>query len=60
MSGIDVTNWNQQDAEILKAKYELACEENKESFSLMGQEVLTSYAKYLIEYLESKGILRTD
>jgi hypothetical protein len=39
----------------LKKEYNIAVKEGKESFMFLGQyELLTSYAKYLIEYLESK------
>lgn len=37
-----------------KKSYELALENNLEIFTFNGHEFLTSYAKYLIEYLESK------
>jgi hypothetical protein len=36
----------------LKELYKQAVEENKESFIFQDQEVLTNYAKYLIEYME--------
>lgn len=35
----------------LKEGYAKAVKENREQFSLEGQILLTSYAKYLIEYL---------
>lgn len=35
----------------LKEEYAKAVEENREQFSLEGHILLTSYAKYLIEYL---------
>ncbi len=37
----------------LKNLYNKAIKENKESFTYNGDEYLTSYAKYLIEYLET-------
>lgn len=38
----------------LKRHYKKAVEDNKESFIFNGDEYLTSYAKYVIEYLESR------
>jgi len=37
----------------LKLIYEKSVEENKEQFVWEGQILLTSYAKYLLEYLEN-------
>lgn len=37
----------------LKQEYQKALDQNQESFIFQGEEVLTSYAKYLIEYMES-------
>ena len=42
----------QQDLKPLKAAYEKAVKENKEFFMYKDQEIITSYAKYLIELLE--------
>ena len=39
-----------------KAAYKTATMENKEVFIFEGNEILTAYAKYLIEYLEPKFI----
>ncbi len=36
----------------LKVAYEKAKEERREEFTYKGHILLTSYAKYLIEYLE--------
>lgn len=36
----------------LKALYAKAVEEGAESFEFQGKTLLTSYAKYLIQYLE--------
>lgn len=38
----------------LKEAYDIAVKEGKESFVFEGHELLTSYAKYLIEYLKDK------
>jgi hypothetical protein len=37
----------------LKLSYEKAVSENKEQFTFESQILLTSYAKYLLEYLEN-------
>lgn len=37
----------------LKRAYQLAVNSNQESFMFEGNEYVTNYAKYLIEYLES-------
>ena len=37
-----------------KKLYEKAKAQSKESFIFEGQEILVSYAKYVIEYLETK------
>jgi hypothetical protein len=37
----------------LKVSYEKAVSENKEQFTFENQILLTSYAKYLLEYLEN-------
>ena len=39
---------------ILKNKYEEAIERRKTSFMFLDQEVLVSYAKYLLEHLENQ------
>jgi len=36
----------------LKAHYKKALEEDRETFVFEGREILTDYAKYMIEYLE--------
>jgi hypothetical protein len=38
----------------LKSAYNKAVKENKDSFVFEGDEWLTSYAKYVIEYLTPK------
>ena len=37
----------------LKRAFNKAVKANKEIFKFKGEEILTSYAKYLIEYMES-------
>lgn len=36
-----------------KKAYENAVRENKEQFKFLGADVLTSYAKYVVEYFET-------
>lgn len=38
----------------LKRAYKLAVKANKVSFNFNGEVVLTTYAKYLLEYLSNK------
>jgi hypothetical protein len=38
--------------EEFKSLYENSVKDGKESFEFQGYEVLTSYAKYVIQYLE--------
>lgn len=38
----------------LKKRYNKALKDGEESFLFMGDEYLTAYAKYLIEYLSTK------
>ena len=38
----------------LKKEYQVAYQKNLESFIFEGNEYLTSYAKYLLEYLKLK------
>lgn len=41
------------DYKQLKKLYNLAVKENKEFFLFKDKEILTAYAKYLIEYLST-------
>jgi len=47
---IDVRNDKQYRA--LKRAYNKAIEENKEQFVFEGSDLLTTYCKYLLEYVE--------
>lgn len=47
-------NFDRQKLKELKNLYNKAVKDNKESFTYNGDEYLTSYAKYVIEYLETK------
>jgi len=43
---------------LLKAKYENAIIEKKENFIFNGQEILTKYAKYLLEELQTRHLIK--
>ena len=47
-------NINQQTYDQLKKSYKQAIKNNKDHFVFEGADILTSYAKYLIEYLSTK------
>lgn len=47
-------NFDRQKLKELKNLYNKAVKGNKESFTYNGDEYLTSYAKYVIEYLETR------
>jgi len=49
--------FNRETAKELLKAYREAVKENKESFMFHGHELLTSYAKYMIEYLMMIGML---
>ncbi len=51
MPSVTITH---KDLKPLKAAYQKAVKEKKDFFLYKGQEVVTTYAKYLIEYLELK------
>ena len=51
MPSVTITH---KDLKPLKAAYQKAVKEKKDFFLYNGQEVVTTYAKYLIEYLELK------
>lgn len=44
--------------EDLKIRYRIAELQGRETFTFEGQQVLTRYAKYLIEYLEQRLVRR--
>jgi phage anti-repressor protein len=44
-------NFNREKFDELKQLYKIACDTGREIFMFEGNELLTSYAKYLIEYL---------
>ena len=49
-----VINWTRPMFARFKIAHKKAVDEKKESFMFDGNEVVTSYAKYLIEYLGGK------
>jgi hypothetical protein len=48
------TTFDKKTLEDLKLQYDAARISGKESFMFQDQELLVTYAKYLIEYLETK------
>lgn len=46
--------FNKAKLKELKRLYNIALKEGAESFKYEGHEILTSYAKYLIEYLTGR------
>lgn len=46
--------FTQKDLDALKVEYDKAIKENKDQFVFDKHVLLVSYAKYLIEYLESQ------
>jgi hypothetical protein len=49
--------FNEERAKEFKQYYEYARDDKVVSFIYDGREVLTSYAKYLVQYLELRGLL---
>jgi len=45
-------------ATALQKAYDRAVGEGAEVFVFEGQEVVVAYAKYLLEYLKTKGVMR--
>lgn len=52
MSGQKQIEFTPEKAEQLRKAYNKAVEEKKDSFVFQGDEFVTSYAKYLLEYLD--------
>ena len=46
--------FDRQEVINLKRAYTMALKSNKEVFQFQGKQILTAYAKYLIEYLEGR------
>lgn len=54
------TKWGKWDAKqlgVLKRGYDQAVEAGQDRFSISGETVLTSFAKYMIEFLEGEGLI---
>ena len=54
----DHINFDKPTAEALRKAYEQALADNKEVFEFRGKSVLTTYAKYVCEYLVTQGLLK--
>ena len=54
---IQYINFSGEVAREFKRNYEYAKADDMYSFMFDGKEVLTDYAKYVIEYLTNKGLL---
>lgn len=50
----NTVTFNQSTYEQLQKEYDFAVKNNKKTFSFLGNELLTEYAKYMIEYLKTK------
>jgi hypothetical protein len=46
--------WDRPTLDRLKKRYDEAVRDHEYKFTFEGDEFLTDYAKYLIEYLESR------
>jgi len=42
----------------LQAAYDQAVENNLETFTFQGEELLTAYAKYMLEFLKSRPFMQ--
>lgn len=47
-------SFNREKLKKLKQQYEIAKQKNSELFLFENHEILTTYAKYLIQYLEKE------
>lgn len=56
MGGNPEIAFDKRKADELRRLYAHAVDTKKESFMFHGHELLTSYAKYLIEFLTMKGL----
>jgi dihydrofolate reductase len=50
----NTVSFSQEDFKNFKTEYNSAIENEKQMFVFGGNEFLTSYAKYVIEYLKTK------
>ena len=51
---MNTITFNKSTLDSLKLEYSKAVNNKKESFTFQGQTLLTSYAKYLIQFVEIK------
>lgn len=54
ISDRSMVEFDRDKRERLRRHYEQAVKEQKESFTFDGHELLVSYAKYLLEYLDTR------
>lgn len=47
-------------AERLQLRYNEAVANNEEQFVFEGHDLLTAYAKYLVEFLQAEGVLSNE
>lgn len=52
--------WNGYQLKLLKDGYAAARRDSKRSFMIGEQEVVTQFAKYMIEFLEGEGLVARD
>ena len=50
---MNTINFTYETYNQLKSEYNLAVKNNLKSFMFLGNELLTAYAKYLLEYLKT-------
>ena len=53
----DTIRLNKDDAIALQQRYHQALAAGEKQFVFMDRDILTDYAKYMIEYLKTKGLL---
>jgi len=54
MAQQEMISFDKEKLKMLKKDYQSAVDNNAESFVFDGHELLVSYAKYMIEYLEGQ------
>jgi hypothetical protein len=54
MNEVRTVSWSREDLKNLKAAYEKAKEGKQKQFKFRDIDLVTGYAKYLIEYLEDE------
>lgn len=52
--------WNGYQLKLLKDGYAAARRDSKRSFKIGNQEIVTEFAKYMIQFLESEGLEPKD